>query len=242
MLESGWSFDDSFEGSTGDDLYQKDFLYEVYQKADSNITTSVTVPVLWDKKLQTVVNNESSEIIRIFNKSFNGITGNLDDYYPENLRSGIDALNDSIYDCINNGVYKTGFAKEQSIYDKEVKKVFMLLDELDDRLESRKYLLGERLTEADIRLVPSLLRFDPVYNIHFKCSKRKISEYPNLSRYLADLFSLEAIRKTTHLSHIKRHYYYSHKEIKFSLLNIQCLLWDKQNHFHFLQQFPLLLN
>ena len=213
MLDYGWNFDSDFPGATGDDLYGKSHLYEIYQKADPDVTTSVTVPVLWDKKQETIVNNESSEIIRIFNTAFNGITGDDTDYYPETLKSEIDGLNEDIYHNVNNGVYKAGFAQNQQAYDQAVTNIFHTLDKLDDRLADRKYLTGDQLTEADIRLVPSLLRFDPVYYVHFKANVRKISEYENLRRYLKDMYAIAAVRETTHFDHIKHHYYYSHKEI-----------------------------
>ncbi len=213
MLEYGWSFDASKDGATGDSLYGKKYLHEIYQKADSKVSTSVTVPVLWDKKLETIVNNESSEIIRIFNQSFNDLTGNTDDYYPKNLQSEIDQWNDEIYPAVNNGVYKSGFAKNQEAYEKAVTELFRVLDKLDQHLEGKDYLVGNQLTEADIRLIPSLLRFDVVYFTHFKCNIKRIADYKNLSRYTRNLYENEAIRKTTNFDHIKRHYYYSHEEL-----------------------------
>lgn len=213
MLEMGWSFKSDFEGSTGDDLYQSDFLHQIYQKAQSDVSTSVTVPILWDKKEETIVNNESSEIIRIFNSSFNKLTGNQDDYYPSKLREEIDQWNDKIYSSLNNGVYKCGFAKNQEAYNEAVEALFKTLDELEDHLKDNKFLVGNQLTEADVRLFPSLIRFDPVYHVHFKCSYKKIAEYKNLYRYTLDLLKNDAFKKTTHLNHIKRHYYYSHEDI-----------------------------
>jgi len=177
MLEQGWKFDPSFAAATVDDVFGYTYLHQVYQKADPTITTSVTVPVLWDKKTNTIVNNESSEIIRMFNASFNQLTGNDEDFYPEALRSDIDELNNQIYHSVNNGVYKTGFAKTQKSYDEAVDVLFSTLDELDERLENNKYLLGDTLTEADLRLIPTLLRFDIVYVTHFKCNVRRISDY-----------------------------------------------------------------
>ncbi|MBQ49208.1 MAG: glutathione-dependent reductase [Zetaproteobacteria bacterium] len=213
MLENGWSFATDFAASTGDDLYNRSYLYEIYQKADSEVSTSVTVPVLWDKKLQTIVNNESSEIIRIFNTAFNEITGNLDDYYPASLQKSIDAINDKVYENVNNGVYRSGFAKTQQAYDQSVTKLFETLDELEGILADRPYLVGDTLTEADIRLVPTLIRFDIVYVTHFKCNQRRIADYPNLTNYLNRLFKMDAIQSTTDFDHIKRHYYYSHESI-----------------------------
>ena len=215
MLECGWSFDSDWKGATGDQLYSKNFLYEIYQKADSNVSTSVTVPVLWDKKHETIVNNESSEIIRIFNSSFNELTGNKEDFYPEEHRDEINDINSWVYEYINNGVYKAGFAKNQKAYDEAVHELFKHLDKVEEILKEKDflYLVGETLTEADIRLLTTLIRFDLVYNIHFKCSLRKISEYKFLNDYLENLLKLEAVKKTTNYDHIKQHYYYSHEEI-----------------------------
>ena len=213
MMDQGWTFETNFPETTGDDLYQKNHLSEIYLKAKPDVSTSVTVPVLWDKKHQTIVNNESSEIIRFFNQEFDEMTGNKENYYPEALRDQIDRINEKIYHHINNGVYKSGFAGNQVAYQDAVTKVFDALDELEQILEGRKYLIGNQLTEADIRLIPTLLRFDLVYYIHFKCSVRKISEYKNLYRYTKDLYRIDAIRNTTYFDHIKRHYYYSHESL-----------------------------
>jgi len=213
MLDEGWVFDETYPGSTEDHLFGLKYLKEVYQKADSNITTSVTVPVLWDKKTNTIVNNESSEIIRMLNTSFNELTGNVEDYYPEDKRAKIDELNDKIYGAVNNGVYKTGFAKTQEAYDEAVESLFATLDELDEMLDQNRYLLGDDITEADLRLIPTLLRFDIVYFTHFKCNVRQIKDYKNLSRYTRDLYELSAVKETNNFDHIKRHYYYSHETI-----------------------------
>ncbi len=213
MLEYGWSFSKDFPGSTGDSLHGFDHLKDVYLKADSNVSTTVTVPVLWDKKTNSIVNNESSEIIRIFNSAFNEITGDKKDYYPESLREEIDAINEQVYHDVNNGVYKSGFAKEQDVYEEAVTKLFKTLDELENRLESKDYLVGDQLTEADIRLVVTLLRFDPVYFGHFKCNLQRIKDYKNLSRYTKNLYEIDAVRESTFFDHIKRHYHYSHEEI-----------------------------
>jgi len=213
MLDNGWSFDKSFKGATGDDLFGMEYMKDIYLKADPKITTSVTVPVLWDKKTNTIVNNESSEIIRMFNTGFNELTGNTDDYYPEDLRDKIDELNDFIYPNINNGVYKSGFAKNQEVYDEAVTSLFNALDKVEEILEGKKYLLGDRLTEADLRLIPTLIRFDAVYVTHFKCNLKRIMDYKNLSRYTKELFEMNAIQSTTNFEHIKRHYYYSHESI-----------------------------
>ena len=212
MLELGWTFE-KYNGVGGDDLYGLGFLHQIYQKAQKNISTSVTVPVLWDKKKETIVNNESSEIIRIFNEAFNELTSNNVDYYPEHLKIEIDELNHLIYANINNGVYLCGFAQNQSSYDEAVTKLFKSLDHLELKLEGQRFLLGEDLTEADLRLIPTLLRFDLVYFTHFKCNIRRIKDYKNLSRYTLDLYKMKAIEETTNFDHIKRHYYYSHEII-----------------------------
>jgi len=213
MLEEGWVFDGYFDGATEDHLFGFRYLSEVYKKADPNITTSVTVPVLWDKKTNTIVNNESADIIRMFDTSFNDLTGNTTDYYPPDKRAEIDLLNDTIYHTVNNGVYKAGFAKTQEAYDTAVKLLFQTLDELDEILATKKYLTGDEVTEADLRLIPTLLRFDLVYVTHFKCNVKQIKEYKNLSRYTKDLYDLSAIKETTNFDHIKRHYYFSHATI-----------------------------
>lgn len=213
MKEMGWSFDDSFEGATGDSLFGVNHIYQIYQKTQSDISTSATVPILWDKNTNSIVNNESSEIIRTFNSSFSALTGNTADYYPEKHRHQIDKLNELIYHNVNNGVYRAGFAKTQPAYDEAVKGLFDALGKLEDILEDNRFLLGNDLTEADIRLIPTLIRFDLVYHIHFKCSFKRIKDYKNLSRYTNELFAMEAIRNTTNFVHIKRHYYFSHESI-----------------------------
>lgn len=213
MLEMGWEFREDFDGSTGDTLLGKKYIHQVYQEAQSDVTTSASVPVLWDKKNNTIVNNESSQIIRIFNSEFNSLTGNGDDYYPEELRADIDAWNEKIYDNVNNGVYRCGFARSQEAYDDAITGMFDVLDELETTLEGKDYLIGNTLTEADLRLIPSLLRFDIVYVTHFKCNWKRIADYKNLSRYTQNLYEIDAIKKTTRFDHIKRHYYYSHESI-----------------------------
>ena len=213
MLEDGWKFDNSFPGATEDHLYNFNFLREVYQKADPKITTSVTVPILWDKQAETIVNNESSQIIRIFNSSFNELTGNYDDFYPLQKRDQIDNVNHLIYENVNNGVYKCGFARTQEAYDLAVTNLFKTLDYLENLLSHSKYLVGDELSESDIRLIPTLLRFDSVYVTHFKCNIKRIYDYPNLSRYVGDMLLIPAIKQTYELSHIKRHYFFSHPEI-----------------------------
>jgi len=213
MLEMGWSFEKNFPGTSGDSLHNKRYVHEIYQLSDKDISTKATVPILWDKKTRTIVNNESAEIIRIMNDAFNDITKNKDDYYPEKFRDQIDSINDTIYENINNGVYRSGFSKTQNSYEEAVKNLFTSLDMVNDILEGRDYLVGDILTEADIRLVPTLIRFDCVYYFHFKCNLKKISEYKNISRYLRNLLEEDAIKSTTNFEHIKRHYFYSHENI-----------------------------
>ena len=213
MLDEGWVFDPSYDGATKDHLFGFKFLREVYQKADPQITTSVTVPILWDKKTNTIVNNESSEIIRIFNSEFNELTGNQINFYPKNWAEEIDSLNDEIYHAINNGVYRTGFAVTQEAYDKAVTHLFGILDELEGRLSENRYLLGDEITEADLRLIPTLLRFDIVYVTHFKCNVRRLKDYKNLLRYTKELYEIKGIKESTNFDHIKRHYFYSHNSI-----------------------------
>jgi putative glutathione S-transferase len=212
MLENGWEFH-AEEGATEDHLFGSDALWQVYTKADPHYSGRVTVPVLWDKKTGTIVNNESSEIIRMFNSAFDGITGNTLDLYPEDLRGEIDALNARVYDTVNNGVYKCGFATAQEAYEENFVKLFATLDELDARLEGKKYLFGDRLTEADVRLFTTIVRFDPVYVGHFKCNLRRIADYPNLYRFLKTLYNLPGVTETVNFTHIKNHYYQSHRTI-----------------------------
>jgi len=214
MLNDGWTFKENFPGVIPDSVLNKKFLYEIYQESDPFYSGKVTVPVLFDKKTNTIVNNESSEIIRMMNSAFNKITGDSNDFYPEALRSEIDQVNSFIYDNINNGVYKTGFAKNQKAYNKNVKSLFEALDKIEERLEGRETLIGSILTEADVRLFTTLVRFDPVYYVHFKCNYKMIREYKNLSRYLSTLYyQVKAFRETTDFDHIKEHYYFSHIQI-----------------------------
>jgi putative glutathione S-transferase len=213
MLENSWSFKGEFEGATGDKLYGLKYLYEVYQKSQKNVTTKVTVPVLWDKKTQTIVNNESSEIIRIFNDGFEDFSNNDFDLYPVKYFDEIDSINKEIYTNINNGVYKTGFARNQLAYEKAFNALFECLEKLELHFEDHTYLVGNILTEADIRLITTLLRFDIVYFGHFKCNKKRIMDYKNLADYTKSLYELDAVRLTTNFEHIKRHYYYSHEFI-----------------------------
>lgn len=209
--ETGWTFKDW--GSTGDPLYGSEHLYQIYQRAEPQYSGRVTVPVLWDKQRQTIVNNESSEIIRMLNSAFNGITGNEDDYYPEELRPRIDEINRRVYDTVNNGVYKAGFATKQEAYEEAVRAVFGSLDWIEDILGDNAYLAGDRLTEADWRLFTTLVRFDAVYYGHFKCNIRQLADYPNISHYLRGLLAVPGVRETVHIDHIKTHYYWSHTRI-----------------------------
>ncbi|WP_334115298.1 glutathione S-transferase family protein [Streptococcus parasuis] len=212
MLENGWTFSDG-PGVINDSLFNSDYLYQVYLKADPNYSGRVTVPVLWDKQTNTIVNNESAEIMRMFNTAFNNITGNYDDYYPEHLQSEIDAMNDFVYPNINNGVYKAGFSTNQAVYEKEVTKLFAALDKLEEQLANQQFLVGNQLTEADIRLFTTLVRFDAVYFGHFKCNIKALVDYPNLWDYTKRLYNHAGIAKTVDFDHIKQHYYGSHKTI-----------------------------
>jgi putative glutathione S-transferase len=212
MLESGWEFKDR-DGGTVDHLFGSKTLWEVYARAAPDYSGRVTVPVLWDKKTGTIVNNESSEIIRMFNSAFDGLTGSTEDFYPEDLRADIDALNAVVYDAVNNGVYKSGFATTQQAYEESVVRLFAALDMLDERLGKGRYLFGDRLTEADWRLFTTLVRFDAVYVGHFKCNIRRIEDYRHLSAYLRDLYQTSGVRETVDMRHIKEHYYRSHRTI-----------------------------
>jgi len=212
MLEQGWVFSSAGDNK-GDGLYGLHALHEVYTKAQHDFTGRVTVPVLWDKKLKTIVNNESAEIIRIFNTAFNDLTGNHDDYYPAALRQEIDLLNERIYHTVNNGVYRAGFATSQDAYEIAFGELFESLDWLEGRLEQHRYLTGDSITEADWRLFTTLVRFDAVYFGHFKTNLRSIEDYPYLKRYLGDLFNQPGIAATVDMDHIKTHYYGSHRTI-----------------------------
>ncbi|AHC99404.1 glutathione S-transferase family protein [Leisingera methylohalidivorans] len=213
MLGEGWTFETDDHGATGDTLFGSSHMHQIYTRADSEYTGRVTVPVLWDKAQNTIVSNESAEIIRMFNTAFNGITGNTEDYWPEELREPIEAVNARIYSTINNGVYKCGFATSQEAYDTAVGPLFESLDWLEDLLSQHRYLLGERLTEADWRLFTTLLRFDPVYHVHFKCNRKRLADYPNLWAYTRELYQWPGVAGTVGMLHIVRHYYYSHDTI-----------------------------
>ncbi|MFL2131132.1 MAG: glutathione S-transferase family protein [Ruoffia tabacinasalis] len=212
MLENGWTFEDG-PGVIKDSVNNAHYLYEVYKAADDNYSGRVTVPVLWDKQTGKIVNNESSEILRMLNSAFEDIGAKPGDYSPEALMDEIDAMNDRVYDNVNNGVYKSGFATKQEVYEEEVTNVFKVLDELEEHLENRKYLVGDQLTEADIRLFTTLVRFDAVYYSHFKCNFKRIVDYPNLWRFTREIYDLEGVADTVNMQHIKDHYYISHKTI-----------------------------
>jgi putative glutathione S-transferase len=212
MLENGWSFDKDTH-ATGDHLFGKNFLHEVYTYGHPKASGRVTVPVLWDKHSQKIVSNESSEIIRMFNSAFNELTGNHDDYWPVALRHDIEHVNQDIYDNINNGVYKAGFATSTAAYEDAVAALFAALDRMEARLHRQRYLLGAHITEADWRFFTTLVRFDPVYVGHFKCNIRRIADYPALFGYLRDLYQMPGIAETVVMDHIKQHYYQSHRQI-----------------------------
>jgi len=212
MLQDGWTFNKS-QGSSGDDANDKSKLSEVYVLADPKYTGRVSVPVLWDKKKKTIVNNESSEIIRMLNSAFNAHTNIATDYYPQSLRAEIDKINDLVYPNINNGVYRAGFATAQAAYELAFRGVFDALDEVEQILSQQRYLVGSATTEADWRLFCTLIRFDSVYYSHFKCNWRRISEYPNLSNYVRDLYQVPGVARTVSLDQIKRHYYGSQRQV-----------------------------
>jgi putative glutathione S-transferase len=210
--ETGWSFRKD-EGSTGDALFGKETLWQVYTEADPHYTGRVTVPVLWDRQTSTIVSNESSEIIRMFNSAFDELTGNTEDYYPEALRPQIDEINARVYDHINNGVYKAGFATTQQAYTEAVTRLFEALDWVEGLLGETAYLTGDTITEADWRLFTTLVRFDAVYVGHFKCNIRRIADHPNLSHYLKALYEVPGVKQTVDIDQIKTHYYWSHQTI-----------------------------
>ncbi len=211
-MSEGWTFDKAF-GSTGDTVNDASKLQQIYLMADPKYTGRVSVPVLWDKKRRTIVNNESSEIIRMLNSAFEAFTNAHTDYYPAPYRAQIDELNELIYTTVNNGVYRAGFATTQDAYEEAARGVFATLDTLERRLSKQRYLAGPRLTEADWRLFPTLVRFDAVYYSHFKCNLRRIEDYPNLSNYLRDLYQVPGIAETVNMEHIKRHYYGTQRKV-----------------------------
>ena len=212
MAENGWTFKDG-EGVIGDTENQADYLYKVYTKADKSYSGRVTVPILWDKELKTIVSNESSEIIRMFNSEFEKLGANTYDYYPEELRSQIGDINKRIYETLNNGVYRCGFSTTQEAYDEAVIPLFETLDWIETILSAKNYLAGDTITEADWRLFTTLIRFDPVYVGHFKCNIKRISDYSNISKYMLNLYNQPGIAETVNMEHIKKHYYQSHETL-----------------------------
>ena len=212
MLDDGWAFSD-FPGCVPDTVNGARHLREVYTKADARYSGRVTVPVLWDGETGTIVNNESSEIISMLNSEFEEFARRHEDYYPQPLRAEIDAVNPLVYENINNGVYRCGFATTQEAYEAAFDALFSALDELEGRLDRSRYLAGDRMTEADWRLFPTLVRFDAVYYGHFKCNLRRLDDYPNLSNYVRDLYQVPGVAETVDMAHIKRHYYASHRHL-----------------------------
>ena len=212
MLENGWTFEEG-EGVIGDPIFQARYLHEIYTAVKPDYTGRVTVPVLFDKKTKTIVNNESSEIIRMLNTAFDGLGAKPGNYVPDQWLEEIDTVNDFVYHRINNGVYKAGFATKQEVYEEEVATLFAALDQMEERLAGQDYLVGNRLTEADIRLFTTLVRFDTVYFGHFKCNLKPLTAYPKLWAYTKRIYQLPGIAQTVNFDHIKRHYYGSHKTI-----------------------------
>ena len=212
MLSNGWTFN-ADAASTGDALFNSDFMHQIYTRHKRDYSGRVTVPVLWCKKTNQIVSNESSEIIRMFNSAFNEMTGNSDDYYPEHLRTMIDRVNGLVYDNINNGVYRAGFATTQGAYEEAYNGVFMALDSIEKILENNRFLVGAQITEADWRLFTTLIRFDAVYHGHFKCNRQRLEDFPNISNYVRELYQWPGVAETVDFYHIKRHYYYSHDMI-----------------------------
>lgn len=212
MLDQGWEFEETVDG-TSDRVNGKRYLRDIYTLAEPKYTGRVTVPVLWDRETGTIVNNESAEIIRMLNSSFDAFTDVRLDLYPPHLREEIDAVNDRVYHDVNNGVYRAGFATAQDKYEQAFDGLFETLDWIEERLARQRYLVGNTLTEADWRLFTTLVRFDAVYYSHFKCNLRRIVDYPNLSNYLRELYQFPRVSETVNFRHIKRHYYYSHGTI-----------------------------
>ena len=213
MGDNGWEFAPD-DGVIPDPVNGADYLYEVYRQADPAYSGRVSVPVLWDKQTGTIVSNESSEIIRMFNAAFDDAgAATPADYHPADLQAEIEPINDRIYDTVNNGVYKSGFARSQAAYEEAVTALFETMDWLEDRLSRQRYLMGDRLTEADWRLFPTMARFDPVYHYHFKCNRRRLRDYPNLWGHTRELYQWPGVADTVNLFHIKQHYFGSHTSI-----------------------------
>ena len=212
MLEHGWTFDVD-QGSSGDPLHNAKYLHELYTRNQHDYSGRVTVPVLWDKKQQRIVNNESADIIRQFNGAFADLAEKTPDYYPESLQADIDAINDEIYNKVNNGVYRCGFATTQQAYEDAYDALFLTLDTIENQLGTQRFLCGDTISEADWRLFTTLIRFDAVYHGHFKCNRQRLEDYPHLSNYLRHLYQWPGVADTVDFSHIKRHYYVSHPMI-----------------------------
>jgi len=213
MLSDGWTFDTDWPGATGDRLYGLPFLRDLYTKAVPDASGRVTVPVLWDRNRETIVSNESAEIIRMFNSAFDGLTGDRQDFHPERYRDEIEAVNARTYSGFNNGVYRAGFATTQDAYEEAATDVFETLDWMEERLSRQRYLAGDRITEADWRVLPTLLRFDPVYHGHFKCNRARVVDYPAIFAYARELYQLPGVAGTVHPDHYTQHYHYSHESI-----------------------------
>ena len=228
MAGQGWEFREA-PGATGDRLYGHEYLYQLYTQAQPGYTGRASVPVLWDRETRTIVSNESAEIIRMLNRAFDRAGARTPDFYPKPLRATIDAVNALVYEHINNGVYKAGFARRQEAYEEAATKLFQTLDDLDEHLASRRYLAGDQITEADIRLFTTLVRFDAVYVGHFKCNLKRLVDYPNLWPYARDLFQQPGIASTVDFHHIKHHYYGSHAAVNPSgIVPVGPLLdWDE---------------
>lgn len=213
MLDDGWEFRTDFAGTTGDALFASRFLHQIYTRDDPQTSSRVTVPVLWDTQRGTIVSNESAEIIRMFNSAFDGLTGNTLDFWPADLRAAIEPVNARIYDTLNNGVYRAGFATTQAAYDAAVGPLFETMDWLETRLGRQPYVMGAALTEADWRLFTTLVRFDTVYHGHFKCNRARLVDYPNLWAHTRALYQVPGVAETVRMDHITRHYHYSHATI-----------------------------
>ncbi|WP_444925916.1 glutathione S-transferase family protein [Microbulbifer sp. TRSA002] len=212
MLDQGWSFNVD-EGSSGDTLFSYQFMHQVYTRNKSDYSGRVTVPVLWDKQKNCIVSNESSEIIRMFNSAFNTITGDTQDFFPEEKQQDIDTINQLVYENINNGVYRCGFATTQEAYESAYYNLFSALDQVEKILGEQRYLVGTEITEADWRLFTTLIRFDAVYHGHFKCNRQRLEDFPNLRNYVRELYQWPKVAETVNFHHIKRHYYFSHTSI-----------------------------
>ena len=213
MLSNGWTFETDENGANGDALFSLPFARDIYIKADPHISGRVTVPILWDKQQNTIVSNESSEIIRMFNSAFDEITENTQDFWPADHRDAIEDVNSRIYNTINNGVYKSGFATTQTAYDAAVGPLFESLDWIEGILSQNRYLTGDKITEADWRLWTTLIRFDMVYHQHFKCNRKRIIDYPNIWGFTRELYQWAGVKQTVNMDHIVRHCHYSHETI-----------------------------